>query len=55
MENPGMFPVPDISFDGAPGERYRAQISPKALNETKFVPGHMVRWGSVPPSHRVVG
>ena len=55
MEDPGMFPVPDISFDGAPGEGYRAQVGPEALYQAKWFPGRMGRWWSVSASHRVVG
>ena len=55
MEDPGIVLVPDISFDGAPGEGYRAQVGPEALYEAKCVPGRMVRWWSVSASHRVVG
>ena len=52
MEDPGMFPVPDISFDWAPGEGYRAQVGPEALYLAKWVP---FRWRSVFAPHGVVG
>ena len=50
-----MFLVPDIAFDGAPGEGYRAQVGPEALYKAKCVPGRMVRWWSVFAPHGVVG
>ena len=55
MKNPGMFLVPDVSFYGAPGERYRAQVGPETLYQAKWFPGCMGRWWSVFAPHGVVG
>ena len=51
MEDPGMFPVPDISSDGAPGECYRSQVGEEALDPSKWGPRVLLSWRSfsLPP------
>ena len=52
MEDPGIVLVPDISFDGAPGEGYWSQVGQEALYQAKW---ESFRWRSVFSPHRVVG